>query len=47
MVAKSNDVMYSKLPNLVLGFHGCNDVTFDEVIHKHKHLKKVRIRTIG
>lgn len=32
--------MYSKLPNLVFGFHGCNKETFENVILKNEHLKK-------
>ncbi|MBR1478997.1 MAG: hypothetical protein IJ608_13720 [Lachnospiraceae bacterium] len=32
--------MYSKLPNLVLGFHGCNEKTFHNVIYEHNHLKQ-------
>ena len=32
--------MYSKLPNLVLGFHGCSKDTFDAVIQNGQHLKK-------
>ena len=31
--------MYSKLPNLVLGFHGCNEETFKMVIKQRNHLK--------
>lgn len=31
--------MYAKLPNLVIGFHGCNIDTCDNVLHKHQHLK--------
>lgn len=31
--------MYEKLPNLVIGFHGCNKDTFDQVIINHKELK--------
>lgn len=31
--------MYSKLPNLVIGFHGCHKDVFDKVIHKGEHLK--------
>lgn len=31
--------MYRKLPNLVLGFHGCNKTTFDNVIRKGEELK--------
>lgn len=30
--------MYSKLPNLVLGFHGCDISTYDEVLHHHRPL---------
>lgn len=26
--------MYSKLPNLVLGFHGCSTSTYENVIFK-------------
>lgn len=32
--------MYQKLPNLVLGFHGCNKDVFKQVINKGQHLKK-------
>lgn len=30
--------MYSKLPNLVLAFHGCNLDTFKKVIYNNEHL---------
>lgn len=32
--------MYQKLPNLVLGFHGCEKSVFDRVIIHGEHLKK-------
>lgn len=32
--------MYSKLPNLVLGFHGCNKETYENVIFKGQQLKR-------
>jgi len=32
--------MYSKLPNLVFGFHGCDESTKVNVLHKNKHLNK-------
>ena len=32
--------MYQKLPNLVLGFHGCNKEVFTRVINEGQHLKK-------
>lgn len=32
--------MYSKLPNLVLAFHGCDQETADRVFNKAEHLKK-------
>lgn len=32
--------MYAKLPNLVLGFHGCSSETYKNVLHKHQQLKK-------
>lgn len=32
--------MYEKLPNLVLGFHGCDLNTYDNVLVKHQELKK-------
>lgn len=32
--------MYSKLPNLVLGFHGCHKDIFDSVIRMGQHLKR-------
>ena len=31
--------MYSKLPNLVIGFHGCDISTYEEVLYKHIPLK--------
>ncbi len=31
--------MYSKLPNLVLGFHGCDISAFNAVIHDGQHIK--------
>ena len=30
--------MYQTLPNLVLGFHGCNRETYEKVLHKHEEL---------
>ena len=38
MVEIKND-MYAKLPNLVLGFHGCNVDTYELVVQQGKHLK--------
>lgn len=32
--------MYAKLPNLVIGFHGCNIDTYDNILHKHQPLEK-------
>lgn len=32
--------MYAKLPNLVLGFHGCSLEIYKKILHKHQHLKK-------
>ena len=32
--------MYSKLPNLVLGFHGCDETVYEQVICQGKHLKQ-------
>ena len=31
--------MYEKLPNLVIGFHGCSQETYDNVILRHENLK--------
>jgi len=31
--------MYSKLPNLVLGFHGCNFDTYEKVLHKNQQMR--------
>lgn len=31
--------MYSKLPNLVLGFHGCDEGTFDKVVRHGSELR--------
>jgi len=33
------DVMYSKLPNAVFGFHGCSVTVYDSVISGDEHLK--------
>ena len=30
--------MYSNLPNLVIGFHGCDQTTFERVLYKHEVL---------
>lgn len=32
--------MYSKLPNLTIGFHGCNHETYKNVLIKHQPIKK-------
>lgn len=34
-----SNTMYSKLPNLVIGFHGCNLDTYSNVVIKGEHLK--------
>lgn len=31
--------MYSKLPNLIIGFHGCNKKTYEKVIINNKPLE--------
>ena len=31
--------MYSNLPNLIIGFHGCDLVTFKNVLYKHERLR--------
>lgn len=31
--------MYSKLPNLVIGFHGCDQSVFEKVLYKHEQLR--------
>lgn len=31
--------MYRKLPNLVLGFHGCTNEVFDKVVVQREHLR--------
>lgn len=30
--------MYQTLPNLVLGFHGCNKETYEKVLYRHEEL---------
>lgn len=35
---------YAKLPNLVLGFHGCNQETFEKVLYKHEPLAQSQNR---
>lgn len=32
--------MYRKLPNLILGFHGCSKKVFDNVLHRGETLRK-------
>lgn len=32
--------MYSSLPNLLIGFHGCDLDTYKNVLHQHDNLKK-------
>ena len=32
--------MYSKLPNIVIGFHGCDITTYEQVLMEHKLLNK-------
>ena len=32
--------MYEKLPNLVIGFHGCSKETYNKVINEHEELKE-------
>ena len=32
-------MMYEKLPNLVLGFHGCDKSTYEKVLKNHENLK--------
>ena len=34
--------MYSKLPSLVIGFHGCDKTTFKNTLYKHNHLEQSR-----
>lgn len=31
--------MYNSLSNLILGFHGCDKETYDNVLHNHESLK--------
>jgi hypothetical protein len=40
MVNSICNEMYSKLPNLVLGFHGCHKDVFDSVVKGGQHLKR-------
>ena len=35
----SLNAMYSKLPNMVFGFHGCNKETYENVLINHQQLK--------
>lgn len=32
--------MYSKLPNLVIGFHGCDETAYKKVLYNHDCLLK-------
>ena len=32
-------MMYAKLPNLVIGFHGCNREAYENVIYRNQSLK--------
>ena len=41
MVKESiNNSLYDKLPSLVLGFHGCSNTTYQQILYEHNHLKK-------
>ena len=31
--------MYEKLPNLVIGFHGCSKETYENVIVRHENFE--------
>lgn len=31
--------MYSNLPNLIIGFHGCDTITYENVLYRHERLK--------
>ncbi len=31
--------MYSNLPNLIIGFHGCDKLTYEKVLYQHEGLK--------
>lgn len=33
--------MYQTLPNLVLGFHGCNKETYEKVLYRHEELNSI------
>ena len=37
---KISNSMYDKLPNLVLGFHGCSQEVWENVLHRHENLKR-------
>ena len=39
-VISITDSIYDKLHNLVLGFYGCNQDTYDKMVHKHEHIKR-------
>ncbi len=30
--------MYSNLPNLIIGFHGCDRTTYEKVLYMHERL---------
>jgi len=47
MVINTGNEMYSKLPNLVLGFHGCHKKVFDSVIKMDSISNVARIIMIG
>lgn len=34
------NTMYAKLPNLIIGFHGCSQETYKNVLYNHQPLKK-------
>ena len=38
-VNTSSHLMYSSLPNIVIGFHGCDKKVFDKIIYEHKTFK--------
>ena len=39
MLNNESHLLYSSLPNIVIGFHGCDKKIFDKILYKHEQFK--------
>ena len=36
---EKSHLMYSTLPNIIIGFHGCDQEVFNKILYEHKPFK--------